>query len=189
MIERLQSIETKYNEITSELMKPEVLSDIKRTLELNKEQAELTDVYNAYQEYKRIDEDIISAEEMVNDPEMEEFAKEELKNLNQQKEQLIKDVLDYKDINYAISTMMPNNNVLNLIELVNNLNIPLKLRFSLHTPIDEERKKLIPSTNVNIEEALNYLLKYRKVIQNNKKQQEFLLLSFIYLYQPAHISI
>ncbi len=92
MIERLQSIENKYNEITSELMKPEVLSDIKKTLELNKEQAELTDVYNTYQEYKRVDEDIISAEEMIKDPEMEEFAREELKNLNEQKEKLIKDL-------------------------------------------------------------------------------------------------
>ena len=92
MIERLQSIEQKYNEITSELMKPEVLSDIKRTLELNKEQSELTDVYNAYQEYKRIDEDIISAEEMIKEPEMEEFAREELKTLNEQKEKLIKDL-------------------------------------------------------------------------------------------------
>jgi len=92
MIERLQSIEIKYNEITSELMKPEVLSDIKRTLELNKEQAELTSVYNAYQEYKRINEDIISAEEMIKDPEMEEFAREELKSLNEQKENLNKDL-------------------------------------------------------------------------------------------------
>ncbi|MBE6153365.1 MAG: peptide chain release factor 1 [Firmicutes bacterium] len=92
MIERLQSIENKYNEITSELMKPEVLSDIKKTLELNKEQAELTDVYNAYQEYKRVDEDIISAEEMIKDPEMEEFAREELKDLTEQKDKLIKDL-------------------------------------------------------------------------------------------------
>ena len=92
MVERLQSIENKYNEITSELMKPEVLSNIKRTLELNKEQAELTDVYNAYQEYKRIDEDITSAEEMTKDPEMEEFAREELKSLNEQKEKLLKDL-------------------------------------------------------------------------------------------------
>jgi len=92
MIERLQSIENKYNEITSELMKPEVLSDIKKTLELNKEQSELTDVYNAYQEYKRIEDDIISAEEMISDPELEDFAKEELRNLNEQKEKLIRNL-------------------------------------------------------------------------------------------------
>jgi len=84
-----------------------------------------------------------------------------------QNEQLIKDNLNYLDINYAISTMMPNDNVLKLIEIENELNISLKLHFSLHTPIDKERKKLIPSTNVTIEEALTYLSKYREVITKN----------------------
>ncbi len=92
MIERLESIEQKYNEITEELMKPEVISDIKRTLELNKEQAELVDAYNAYQKYKRIIEDITSANEMLSDKELEEFAKEELKKLNEQKEQLLSEI-------------------------------------------------------------------------------------------------
>ena len=92
MIERLKSIEEKYNEITNELMKPEVLSNIKKTLELNKEQSELTDAYNAYQKYKKIDDDINSALEMTKDPELSEFAKEELKSLNEQKEKLIKDI-------------------------------------------------------------------------------------------------
>lgn len=85
-----------------------------------------------------------------------------------EQENLIKEVLGYDNINYAISTMMPNDNVLKLIEMVDTLNIPLKLHFSLHTPIDEKRKELIPSTKVDIEEALNYLIKYREVIQNNR---------------------
>ena len=41
MIEKINNIaiEEKYNELSSELSKPEVLSDIKKTLELSKEQA------------------------------------------------------------------------------------------------------------------------------------------------------
>jgi len=92
VIERLENIEKKYNEITNELMKPEVLSDIKKTLELNKEQSELTESYNAYQTYKKIEEDIESATEMSKDPEFAEFAKEELKSLTEQKEKLIQDI-------------------------------------------------------------------------------------------------
>ena len=38
MIERLENIEVRYNEIASELVKPEVISNIKKTLELTKEQ-------------------------------------------------------------------------------------------------------------------------------------------------------
>ena len=39
MIERLETIEKKYNEINNELMNPEVLGDINKTLKLNKELA------------------------------------------------------------------------------------------------------------------------------------------------------
>ena len=38
MIERLENIEKRYNEIMKELTNPEVLGDIKKTMELSKEQ-------------------------------------------------------------------------------------------------------------------------------------------------------
>ncbi|MCM1052717.1 MAG: hypothetical protein NC483_01895 [Ruminococcus sp.] len=78
--------------------------------------------------------------------------------------------LGYEDVGYAISTMMPNSqSVCRLIELVNKYNKPLKLHFSLHTPIDNERKNLIPSTKVDVEEALNLLLNYRNSVKNNRQ--------------------
>ena len=83
--------------------------------------------------------------------------------------------LGYDYISYAISTMMPNNNLLKLKNMINELNMPIKVHFSLHTPIDKNRKELIPSTNVTIEEALNMLLIYsynvkqNKIIMNNYK--------------------
>ena len=85
MIERLQTIEKKYHELESELMKPEVISDIKKTLSLSKEQASLRDGYEIYQNYKKLNNDIEAANEMAKDPEMTEFAKEELNTLEQQK--------------------------------------------------------------------------------------------------------
>lgn len=48
----------------------------------------------------------------------------------------IKEVLGYEKINYAIATMMPTK-LDKLIKLFTNLNIPLKLHFSLHTPIND----------------------------------------------------
>lgn len=85
MIERLETIEKRFNEITEELTKPETLSNIKLTLELNKEQASLKDAYDAFQIYKRILADIEAATEMLKDPSMGEFAKEELSNLQTEK--------------------------------------------------------------------------------------------------------
>ena len=85
MIERLETIEKRFNEITEELTNPETLSNIKLTLELNKEQASLKDAYDAFQVYKRILADIEAATEMLKDADMGEFAKEELSNLQTEK--------------------------------------------------------------------------------------------------------
>lgn len=88
MIERLEIIEKRYNEITEELTNPETLSNIKKALELNKEQASLKDAFDAYQTYKTILSDIDAANEMLKDPEMGEYAKEELVALAIRKEEL-----------------------------------------------------------------------------------------------------
>lgn len=92
MIERLQTIERKHNELTEELMKPEVLADIKKTLELTKEQAALKDAYEAYQNYKTVLEDIEGAKEMVLDPEFAQYAKEELDEALLKKDKLEKEL-------------------------------------------------------------------------------------------------
>ena len=92
MLERLIAIEEKYNELSKELSKPEVLSDIKKTLELTKEQAALKEAYDAYQKYKKIESDLKEAKEMIKDPELGEFAKEEIAKLNQEKEELEKEI-------------------------------------------------------------------------------------------------
>ena len=84
-------------------------------------------------------------------------------------ENFIKEKLGYDDIGYAIATMMPNNNILKLKEMVCKLNIPLKVHFSMHTPIDSERYELIPSTNVSVPEALAYLVNYRDSLQANEE--------------------
>ena len=107
MIERLQNIETRYNEITELLSNPDVLSDIKKTTELSKEQSTLRENYEAYQEYKKVLSNIEAAKEMVKDPDMAEYAREEL-NENEEKKKkmeadfeimlLPKDPNDGKDV-------------------------------------------------------------------------------------------
>ena len=81
MIERLEAINNKYKEIQNELSKPEVLSDIKKMTELSKEQTRLGNIVEVYDKYKQVNEDILSAKEMLHDSEMAEFAREELTNL------------------------------------------------------------------------------------------------------------
>lgn len=84
MIERLENIENRYNEIMKQLTDPEILGDIKKTTELSKEQSSLKENYEAYQEYKKVLQNIKDAKELMKDPEMIEFAREEY-NENEEK--------------------------------------------------------------------------------------------------------
>ena len=81
MIERLEQISNKYEEIKEKLSTEEIIKDIKRTTELSKELSLLEDIVNAYNDYKTILNGIEEAKEMQNDKELGEFAKEELDRL------------------------------------------------------------------------------------------------------------
>lgn len=96
MIERLEAINNKYKEIQNELSKPEVLSDIKRMTELSKEQTRLGNIVEVYDKYKQVNEDILSAKEMLHDSEMAEFVREELTNLE----------TELSDINKRLEVML-----------------------------------------------------------------------------------
>lgn len=88
--------------------------------------------------------------------------KEVIKN-----EDYIKEKLGYKNIGYAISTMMPNRNLIELQEFVLSNKVPLKIHFSLHNSFDHKRIELIPNTKVSINEALSLLCNYKNMFQNN----------------------
>ena len=92
MIERLEAKIEKYNHLQEELTKQEVLSDIKKTREYSKEIANLEDVVTCYKKYKKVLEEIEDTKEMIKDPELGEMAKEELKTLQEEKENLDKEL-------------------------------------------------------------------------------------------------
>lgn len=83
-------------------------------------------------------------------------------------EKIIKEKYGYKNIGYSLSTMMPFNNIDELINVVLTNNIPLKLHFSLHSPIDKKRNELIPATKVNVKKAFELLSIYRRLLNKNE---------------------
>ena len=102
MIERLDAIEKKYQEIQESLTNPEVYSDMNKMKELSKEAADLEDTVVAYRKYKKVLSGIEDTKEMVKDPEMAEIAREELENLEVEKttlEQELEKLLIPKDPN------------------------------------------------------------------------------------------
>lgn len=88
MIERLEIIKNKYEDMQKELMKPEVLSDINKTTELSREMASLEEIVNHYKRYTEVDKELEEAKELMKDPELGEMAKSEYDSLVQEKEDL-----------------------------------------------------------------------------------------------------
>ena len=89
-IVKLESIEKRYLEIGEEMLKDEVVSNVKAFTKLSKEQASLKGAYDAYQEFKKLNSDITGAEEMLNDsdPEIKEMAEMELSDAKEKLEKL-----------------------------------------------------------------------------------------------------
>ena len=92
MIDRLEATLERYNYLQEELTKTDVLSDIKKTREYSKEVSELEDIVNCYKKYKKVLNEITDTKEMIKDPDLGEMAKEELKSLEEEKEQLDKEL-------------------------------------------------------------------------------------------------
>ncbi len=92
MIERLEATLTKYNQLQTELMSEDVLKNINKTREISKEIADLEEVVTEYKKYKKVLESIIDTKEMLNDDELKEIAKDELKELEEEKESIEKNL-------------------------------------------------------------------------------------------------
>lgn len=77
MFERLEVIRQRNDFITEELTKPEVISNVAKTTELSKEQADLSEIIECYNAYLKAKQDYEEAKALASDPELGEFAKEE----------------------------------------------------------------------------------------------------------------
>ncbi|RFA36727.1 peptide chain release factor 1 [Virgibacillus dokdonensis] len=91
MLDRLQSLEDRYNKLNEWLSDPEVISDATKLREYSKEQSSLEDVVQVYREYKDVVQQLKDAKEMQEDEldeEMEEMVKLEINELTENKQQL-----------------------------------------------------------------------------------------------------
>jgi len=91
MLNKLEKINERYNELGLLLSDPKIFSNREKSLQFTKEHKELEDIVQIYQEYKKVldqisDDNQILAEE--EDKELKEIAEIELKELQQQQEEL-----------------------------------------------------------------------------------------------------
>ena len=83
--DKLQPFITRSEEITNLLMSPDITSDIKRMTTLSKEQSSIEPIVRKAKEYIKVLEDIEENRSMLDDSELGDLAKEELKELEQKK--------------------------------------------------------------------------------------------------------
>ncbi len=94
MLDKLEAIKAKFDDIGVALTNPEVVNDNKRFSQLSKEYRSLEKIVNAYQQYKRILSDVDFNREalMGDDEELRELAKAETADLDSKKEELEKQI-------------------------------------------------------------------------------------------------
>ncbi len=94
MLEKLEAIKARFEELGVALTNPEIVSDNKKYKQLSKEYRDLEKIVNVRNKYAKTLDDIEFNKEVMNsdDEEMREMAKEELPQLQEQKEQLEKTI-------------------------------------------------------------------------------------------------
>lgn len=88
ILNKLQTLSERLEEVTALLGSPEAVADIDNYRKLNQEHSELTPIVETYQQYRQAQDDLQQAQEMLADPEMKEFAAEEIQNAKEQIETL-----------------------------------------------------------------------------------------------------
>ncbi|MFT7381373.1 MAG: peptide chain release factor 1, partial [Roseivirga sp.] len=91
MIEKLEAVKSRFEEVGQLLLQPDAMADMKEYSKLNKEYKDLQKIVDVYDEYVIVVQNIDSSKQILQtekDEEFREMAKMELVDLGERKEQL-----------------------------------------------------------------------------------------------------
>jgi peptide chain release factor 1 len=109
MNERLQSVESRYDQLMAEMADPAIQADTAKFRAHSKELSEIQPLVDTFRRHKELEAQIAATQELLRDPDMQELASEELKSLEAQKETLaaeLKVLLVPKDPNDAKNVVL-----------------------------------------------------------------------------------
>jgi peptide chain release factor 1 len=112
MQDKLEALKERFHEVGQQIIQPEVVMDAQRYSKLSKEYKDLERIVTQYDAYQKLLKDIAGAKELIStekDEEMREMAKEELNELQPQKEVMekaIKEMLIPKDPNDSRNSIL-----------------------------------------------------------------------------------
>jgi len=95
MLERLESIEKRYDELNNLMAQPEVSLDFERLQNLARERATIEEVVTKYRQYKTTMKSIEDTQAMLNDKldeDLASLAKEELASLQEKRERILQEI-------------------------------------------------------------------------------------------------
>ncbi len=110
LINKLDGIEKRYNELSELMAKPDIATDFEQIKTLSQEQSSIEDLVNKYREYSAVTQSLEETRQMLDDTsdeEMAELTKEEIESLKKRGESLLheikvallpKDPADKKDV-------------------------------------------------------------------------------------------
>lgn len=88
MLEKLQAIARRLDQVERQLSDPAVYADRESLTRLSREQKELTPIVDAFRAWQQAETDCAGAQELLSDPEMRELAQEELHRARQERDRL-----------------------------------------------------------------------------------------------------
>jgi peptide chain release factor 1 len=94
MLEKLDQIESRYEELTAQMSAPEIMSDPSNYAKMAKQHRSLGEIVSKYREWKKLRSDLAGARELLEagDEEMRELARAEIATLEAQMEQSEQDL-------------------------------------------------------------------------------------------------
>lgn len=95
ILEKLQAIKIRWEEVEKLIVDPEIIADMERYVKLNKEYKDLKEIVTVYDEYKNVVDNIASSKQILEtekDKDFREMAKIELESLEERKEKLDEEI-------------------------------------------------------------------------------------------------
>ena len=88
MLNKLQAVANRYEELCAKGEQPDFYNDPKLAAKLMREKNDLEPIVEAYRDYRQAEQDMLDAQELMSDPEMKELCQETYAQAKQRKEEL-----------------------------------------------------------------------------------------------------
>ncbi|MBL4863115.1 MAG: PCRF domain-containing protein, partial [Crocinitomicaceae bacterium] len=95
LLQKLEAINFRFIEVSTLIVDPEIIADMKRYIKLNKEYKDLEGIVKIYKEYKSLIDNLESSKALLkeeDDPEMREMAKMEIDALENRRPEMEEDI-------------------------------------------------------------------------------------------------